>query len=116
MCAAILENDACIVHDYATPEAHIVTLNERDDIALSIGRAEIDRIAVETAGCNRWLRSHGIDKGASLCEVVRIDERSRIDAHVRWVGKIGIAVRKGQFLRLDGHVNCVRCERAVAER
>src|ERR1051326_3656575 len=93
--AAILEDDARIVHYYTAAEAHIVTLNERDDVSFSIGRAEIDCIAAKTTGCNRWLRHRGIDERSSLCKVVWLDKGGRVDSHVRRIGKIGVAVCKG---------------------
>src|SRR5579875_3360845 len=94
--AAILKHDASIVHNDAAAEAHVITLDERNNIAFPIRRTEVNGIAAETTGSDRRSRSG------------RVNERRRIEAHVSRVGKISVAVSKSQLLRLDLHVNCIR--------
>ena len=67
--ATVLEHDPGRAAHDARPEAHVVRLDEADEHAVGIGRAEVDGAAAARGGRDEALRSLGRESGGELAHV-----------------------------------------------
>ena len=108
--AAIVQGDTGAGHVYARPEGGVQALDQADDGAVSVGGAQIDRVAIDGAADRQRLGigRHGTDTARSLCRVAPVEQP--VDGHGREcrIGDVRVAVDERQLFALDELVDQLR--------
>ena len=107
--AAVLEHDAGVAAADARAEAGCEALDERDEVAFAVGRAEVDGVARPAR--RRRLERALADERRAPARVRLVEERRDRDVGVLRVGDVLVAVGEGELHRLDAPVPVERARR-----
>ncbi len=108
--AAVLQHEARSTRNQSGTEAHVVALNQRDDVAVSVDHGHVDRVvslavghARQARGLHRGLRAFADQPGAlgGILFAQHLLDRHLRHAHI---ARIAQHVCIGELLGLDHHV------------
>ena len=103
--AAVLQADAGAGHDDAGAEAHEIRLDERHHHAVRIRGGEVDRAARLRRAIGGEAGPAPVDQARPPGQVIRRQQRGRIERHVAGLGDMLVGIGQRQLGRFDGEMH-----------